>query len=110
MIPAERIPRLLGDLAATLDSAADLVARGRDAFDADPALPLAFEALSNRVGDLCKQLVAADPLRFSDRIWSLAARNRDVVVHHYHRINPNLLWNTVSRDFAALARIVAEHN
>lgn len=110
MIPAERIPRLLGDLVATLDLAADLLARGRSSFDTDPALALAFEALSNRVGDLCKQLVAADPAQFSDQIWSLAARNRDLVVHHYHRISRDLLWNTVSRDFPALARLVAKRS
>jgi uncharacterized protein with HEPN domain len=85
-----------------------LAARGRVAFDTDEALPLAFEALANRVGDLCQQLVAADPERFDDELWSLAARNRDFVVHHYHRVDPAVLWVTVTRDFPALATLARQ--
>ena len=79
-----------------------LVARGRDAFDRDPAIPLAFEALSNRVGDLAKRLLAADAARFSDPVWRQAARNRDFVVHHYDRVDADALWTTVDRSFAEL--------
>ncbi|WP_353814858.1 HepT-like ribonuclease domain-containing protein [Agromyces sp. SYSU T00266] len=106
MRPADRIDRWLDDLAATLETASSLVARGRDDFDRDPAIPLAFEALSNRVGDLAKRLVAADPSRFSDPLWSQAARNRDFVVHHYDRVDADALWVTVSRSFPELASLV----
>ena len=101
----DRAPKLLGDLVDALRAAQTLAARGRDAFDTDLAVPLAFEALSNRVGDLCKQLVAADPARFSEEDWSLAARNRDVIVHHYHRIRPDTLWATATADFPRLLRL-----
>lgn len=43
----ERIGRWLAELATTLDAAAVLAARGEAAYHDDPALPLAFEALSN---------------------------------------------------------------
>lgn len=102
MTPHERIPGWLDDLIHTLNGAADLAARGRDAFDRDPALPLAFEALSNRIGDLAKRLCAADPNLFTDAIWSQAARNRDFVVHHYDRLDPVALWNTVATSFPLL--------
>lgn len=102
-----RADRLLEDLTDTLASAASLVDRGRDAYDTDPALPLAFEALSNRVGDICKQLTALDADRFADETWSLAARNRDFIVHHYNRVDRNALWNTVARDFPRLAELAA---
>lgn len=98
----DRVLRWLADLTATLDDAAQLTSRGRSEFDSDPALPLAFEALCNRVGDLAKKLRAADPARFDDVIWSQAARNRDLIVHHYHRIDRDLLWNTVALDFPRL--------
>jgi uncharacterized protein with HEPN domain len=104
--PADRVDRWLDDLAATLETAADLTARGREAFDRDPAVPLAFEALSNRVGDLARRLVAVDPERFGDPIWAQAARNRDFVVHHYDRIDPDALWETVSRSFPELAALL----
>lgn len=62
-------------------SAYGIVARGRDAFDSDIALPLAVETLCSRVGEIAKRLVAADPKRFGDPVWSLAARNRDFLIH-----------------------------
>ncbi|PZU43459.1 MAG: hypothetical protein DI566_14600 [Microbacterium sp.] len=98
----DRVTRWVHDLRLILDRAAELVARGQDAYHADPALPLACEALSNRVGDLAKRLVSADPERFSAPIWRQAARNRDFVVHHYDRVDADLLWRTVSEAFPAL--------
>lgn len=103
-----QVKRWVTELGATLDTADDLVARGRNAYDTDPALRLAFEALSSRVGDLAKRLVALDPDRFSAPLWSAAARNRDVVAHHYHRIDHDLLWQTVARDFALLRALLDE--
>ncbi|QTX05128.1 HepT-like ribonuclease domain-containing protein [Agromyces archimandritae] len=102
MNPEDRIARWLDDLISTLDGADDLAARGRGAFDADPALPLAFEALANRIGDLSKRLSAADRARFSAPIWSQAAKNRDFVVHHYDRVDVELLWVTVTAHFPEL--------
>jgi len=103
-----RVDRWVDDLMRDLESAAELVARERAVFDADRAVQLAFEALSNRVGEAAKRLIAAEPERFSDDVWALAARNRDFVVHHYDRIDLDALWETVARDFprlrAALAR------
>lgn len=96
----------MADLDSTLTSASEIVLRGKRAFDSDPALPLAFEALSNRVGDLSKRLIGADPHRFSDRIWSQAARNRDFFVHHYDRIDRQALWVTVSVSFPELHRVL----
>lgn len=96
------------ELRRTLATAAELTQRGRAAYDVDPALRLAFEALSARVGDLAKRLTALDPERFRDPLWSAAARNRDVVAHHYHRLDHDLLWNTVTRDFAILATLLDE--
>ena len=63
----------------------------------------AFEALSNRVGELAKRLTAADPTRFDAPIWRQAGRNRDFVVHHDDRIDRDALWLTVARDFRVLA-------
>lgn len=99
-----RIDRWLADLSLTLDNTKELVARGREAFDQDSALPLAFEALCNRVGDLAKRILAADPVRFSDPIWRQAARNRDFVVHHYDRLDKDALWVTVTVSFPELRR------
>lgn len=102
MSSIDRIDRWLADLLAALDAAQSLAARGRDAYGSDPALPLAFEALSNRVGELAKRLAAADMERFSAPIWAQAARNRDFVVHHYDRVDQDMLWRTVTQSFPEL--------
>lgn len=104
--PAEQVERWIAELRSTLGLASELAARGRDAYDSDAALRLAFEALSTRVGDLAKRLVELDPTRFNSPLWSAVARNRDVVAHHDHRIDHDLLWNTVTRDFAALGELL----
>lgn len=77
MTEAERIERWLDDLLDTLDIAARLAERGRDKFESDVALPLAFEALSNRVGEFAKRLAAADPVAFAEPVWAQASRFRD---------------------------------
>jgi hypothetical protein len=100
----DRVARWVAELDRTLGDASQLVARGRAARDADPARPLAFEALSTRVGEIAKRLVAADAERFDSAIWAQAARNRDFVVHHYDRVDRELLWNTVAVSFEDLRR------
>lgn len=106
MDDTERASRLLKALEEALNQAAVLVERGEEAFNTDPAIPLAHEALSNRIGNLAKRLIQADPQRFSAPEWRLAARNRDFVVHHYDRVDPHLLWQTVSVSFPTLLEVV----
>jgi uncharacterized protein with HEPN domain len=106
---ADRVDRWLADLRDTLARAARLAERGREAFDEDDALSLAFEALSNRIGELAKRLVHADPARFADPVWRQAARNRDFVVHRDDRLDGELLWRTVTTAFPVLeGRVRAE--
>lgn len=104
--PREQVDRWVTELRSNLDTTAQLADRGRAAYDDDPALRLAFEALSNRVGDLAKRLVALDPAHFGAPLWSAAARNRDIVAHHYHRIDTDLLWQTVAHDFVMLSALL----
>lgn len=106
MKSGDRVGQWLADLDVAFEKAELLAARGRAAFDADPAVPLAFEALCNRVGDLAKRLLAADAQKFSDPIWRQAARNRDFVVHHYDKLDEDLLWNTVTASFPLMAAAV----
>lgn len=104
----DRSERWLADLADALRQAAELADRGKDTYLDDPAIPLAFEALSNRVGDLAKRLVTSDAARFSHPSWRAAARHRDFVVHHYDRVDEEMLWRTVTDSFPALAVLVRE--
>lgn len=105
---ADLTERWLDELDRALVQAARLVERGEDIFHADPAIPLAFEALSNRVGDLAKRLRTADPQRFAHPSWRAAARHRDFVVHDHDRMDSELLWRTVTVSFPELAGLLRE--
>lgn len=92
----DRTERWLTDLRGTLETAAELVERGESAYRQDTALPLAFEALCTRVGELAKRISTADPSRRTEEVWNQAARTRDFMVHHYDRIDLDVLWTTVT--------------
>jgi len=101
----DRVEGLLEDLEETLQSADELVARGRQAFDGDVAVRLAFEALCNRVGEVAKRLTQLKPELFAEPDWSFAAKNRDKIVHHYNLIDREVLWDTVAIHFPGLREL-----
>ncbi|KQW06244.1 hypothetical protein ASC66_06865 [Leifsonia sp. Root4] len=102
----EQIERWLRGLDVTLATASEIVDRGRDAFREDAALPLACEALTTRVGELARLLVAADPQRFDDPMWSLVARSQEIVVQHYSRVDEQMMWVTVAEGFPEIEDLV----
>lgn len=102
----EQIERWLRGLDVTLATASEIVERGRDAFREDAALPLACEALTTRVGELARLLVAADPRRFDDPMWSLVARSQEIVVQHYSRVDEQMMWVTVAEGFPEIEDLV----
>ncbi len=97
-----RMLKLLDELDENLALATSLVGRGRERYRADIALPLAFEALCNRIGELAKRLMNEDAKRFTSIEWRLAAQNRDFVVHQYWQVDSEILWDTVAVSFVRL--------
>ena len=91
-------------LEENLDTAKALLACSREEFLNDPTLQLAGEALIMRVGDLAKHLHRIEPALWENSVWQAAARTRDFVAHHYHRVDVELLWETLSISFPELAR------
>jgi uncharacterized protein with HEPN domain len=93
----------LDDIVATTAEIADIVGRGREAFDADIALRRALERCLEIVGEAAKTL--SDEVR--DAIpgvpWSQVVRLRDLLTHHYHRVEPDQLWTTAATDVPRLA-------
>lgn len=74
----------------------------RDEFIDSPTLQLAGEALAIRVGDLAKKIMMHEPPLGDQKIWQSAARTRDFLAHHYHQIDIDILWETVTVSFAGL--------
>lgn len=69
---------------------------------------LVFEALVLRVGELVKRLSDAEDL--AGEPWTSAAKARDVVAHHYHRIDSAALFETVKSSFPQLRKALTELN
>jgi len=69
-------------------------------FLTDEKMSLVFEALVLRVGELVKRLAESEDLAGDP--WTSAAKARDVVAHHYHRIGSVALFETVRASFPQL--------
>ena len=103
MANARPTDKRIGDLLDACGAAAEIVARGKAAWDDDRVLRLAGEAVINRIGDACSKL----PQDVRDAMplvpWDDIRANRVLVAHAYHRIDENILWSTLERDVPRLA-------
>jgi len=104
MLSNPKSQRWVSLLEENLDTANTLFACSREEFLNDQSLQLAGEALIMRVGDLAKQLHGIEPALWENSVWQSAARARDFVAHHYHRVDVELLWETLSISFPELTR------
>ena len=98
--------RWIALLRENLDMAAELSGISLEEYLNDKKLVLVFEALVLRVGELAKRLAESEGL--AGEPWSSAAKARDVVTHHYHRIDSVALFETVKRSFPQLRRALCE--
>lgn len=104
----ERDRHSLEDLLAFGDLAADLVGRGRPAYDADVQLQLAAEAIQHRFGEAVARL--SDELIDAHQEIGFRAmkRARNLVAHNYDIVDPEIMWETLASAFPTdLARIRA---
>lgn len=104
-LPEQVVAPLL-DLDETIRAAADLVARGRDAYDSDFIHRLAAEAISNRLGEAVASLDETWRAMLPSVPWRAIRTNRNFVVHVYHAIDYDRLWNTLMTDVPAVAQVL----
>jgi uncharacterized protein with HEPN domain len=87
------------------DSIAAYAARGREAFDSDPALRDAILYQIVVLGEAAKAALDADPSLESslpDIDWSPIARMRDRVAHHYWATDRQVVWSTATQSVSEL--------
>ncbi|MPZ86708.1 MAG: DUF86 domain-containing protein [Nitriliruptorales bacterium] len=98
---------LIADLLDACDAAADIVERGKTAWNEDRLHPLAGEAVVGRLGDAAAKL----PTQVTDAIpevpWSDVIGLRIRVDHVYHRLDYDTMWETLYRDVPALRAAVS---
>lgn len=98
-------------MAEAADAIAGYVARGRAAFDSDPAVRDAILYQIIVLGEAAKAALAADPgleAAYPAIDWSPVARMRDRVAHHYWATDPMIVWITASDAVPALRQAVDE--
>ena len=77
---------------------ADVVGRGRIAYDHDVALRRALERCLEILGESSKMVSAETKDSIAGVPWSDLARVRDRLSHHYHRIDPDQIWTIATVD------------
>ena len=65
-------------------------------------LQLALVKLVEIIGEAAKAVSDDTRRRYPDVPWSLAARTRDRLTHHYFEVDLEVLWSTVSDSLPAL--------
>ena len=95
--------KIIGDLLDAANAAAEIVARGKDAWDHDRLLRLAGEAAISRIGDAAAKLPDDIKTAIPSVPWDHIRANRVLVAHVYHRIDYEILWATLARDVPSVA-------
>lgn len=102
--PADRVADMLDALTAL-----ELyTARGRAAFDADRALRDAITLQVYYFCDAGKEAAKDLGTQFPSTEWSLMARMREFLGHHYYKVDPEIVWSTATTDIPSL-RAQLEH-
>lgn len=99
------IKRWLGVVESIVDG-------GKAAYDRDPVAQEAGDSLMLKIAEASKYLAASGIGAPQGVKWSDAAKNREVLAHHYSTVDRNLTWQTLSvslREWqTALAQLFAE--
>ena len=96
-------------MAEAADAIAAYTARGREAFERDPAVRDAILYQVIVLGEAAKAALAADPAletELSEVEWSPLARMRDRVAHHYWATDHEIVWATATQAVPDLRRAV----
>ena len=99
----------LRHMVSAAEAIAGYVARGRSAFDSDPALRDAILYQVVVLGEAAKATLAADPSlepMLPGVEWRAMARMRDRVTHRYWATDPDVVWSTATRSVPELREML----
>ena len=97
----------LADIRDAADKIALLVARGRPALDEDIAVLPALERLIYIISEAASTLSDEAMAQYCTAPWREIKGMRVILAHQYHRVDPNLIWETAATHVPALRRVVA---
>ncbi len=111
MAPQKRrrpLDAVIEDLEHAGRAAAELIDRGRTAWDNDILLRLAGEAVIGRIADAANRLPEEVKDSIPDVPWEDIRDIRILVDHIYHRIDYDALWETLRKDVPHLLKQLRE--
>lgn len=106
----DKVTRLLGDLAAMAEDAAHVVSLGEDAYLADDAQGRLLRNAGERIIIKVSTVVERLPLDFKEQHpeieWVKIQRMRNLVAHHYDKVQADFVWATLAGRIPELVRRV----
>lgn len=91
----DRIVVTLNDLLRFTDTAARLVARGKDCYDSDEAVRLAAEAILHKIGEAVARLPDDFIADHPSVAWRSMKATRNIVAHRYEQVDYLIIWNAL---------------
>ncbi len=111
MTPQKRrrpVDAIIADVDQAAEAAAEIVRRGRRAWNEDVLLRLAGEAVISRIADATNRLPNEIKDSIPDVPWDDIRDIRILVDHIYHRIDYDALWETLDNDVPKLLERLKE--
>src|SRR5438876_12249779 len=96
------------DMLKAIDHISAKTTGGREAFESDEMLKVWVRHHLQIVGEAARCLSSEFRERHSDKVWSMAAGMRHILVHHYFEIDAEQVWRVIDHDLAPLRRRVTE--
>lgn len=97
----------IADIVEAAEQIATVVARGRDAWDADRIAQFAVERLLEIVGESARAMTEQERARHPSVPWADIVGLRIMLAHHYHRVDPEQVWTIASIEVPKLAAELA---
>jgi uncharacterized protein with HEPN domain len=102
-----RVAKELMHIRRWLAVAATIVAKGKDAYDADEIAQEAGDSVMIKIGEAAKTLAAREVRAPAGVSWSDAAKNREKLAHHYSVTDREVTWQTLSVSLPGWERALA---
>ena len=111
MRASDKVARLLADLASMGEDAAHIVSHGQAAYLADDAqgrlLRNAGERIVIKVSTVVERLPAEFTAEHPQVEWVKIQRMRNLVAHHYDKVQADFVWATLAHRIPGLVADVA---
>ena len=98
----------LGDILEAIERIEKYAGHQRDALSSDELIQTWVVHHLRIVGEACRALSAEFRASHPEDVWALAGGLRNVIVHEYFGIDPEIVWGVIERDLPALKKVVQE--